>query len=302
MAGLVAACMPPPSDPGQSTTTTDGETVEAAKRRPPSGGVPFTSSSLWNSTLPQGSWVDNPGLRAAPWWVNDESYSIPVVYSSASDPVVAVQVPATWGWPADTLSLPIPAGVTGAQGTDGSIVIVANNVAYNFWQFQRTDTTHATANAYGEANTVTGTGWGSSNPFLGAGIRAAGSSAVAGLITGSDLAGSVIHHALAVSLPGSLLSSAYVAPAISSDGGGGPIPMGARLGIPAGTPMPAGLSPIGQTVWNTLLTYGAFVVDQHNDSAPAILYADPNSVPTSTIEPLRSGDLNLIMPYVRIAQ
>ena len=66
-----------------------------------------------------------------------------------------------------------------------------------------------------------------------------------------------------------------MAPAIDGGGGGGSIPVGARIGIPAGTPMPGGLSSIGMRMWNTLLRYGAYVVDQHGGSAPVIFYADP---------------------------
>lgn len=305
----LAGCVPS----GTVTPTAAPVTTPAPAPAPaPSGtaDVPFSAASPWNTPLATGTpWRDEPRLRAEHWWVNYESYSIPVVRGSAGDPLVAVSVPASWGWPAGTLTLHVPVGVTGATGTDGALAVVSDGVAYDFWQFQRADATHASAAAYAEASTATGTGFGTAHPFLGAGIRAAGSSTLAGLLTGTDVTGPAeIRHALAVSLLGSELRSDFVPPAIANEGPGdtGTIPMGSRLGIPAGTPMPTGLSPLGQRIWRALVTYGAFVVDQHGGSSPVILYADPLSVPAGSIGPVREfwngvpSDLDRIMPFVRV--
>jgi hypothetical protein len=233
--------------------------------------------------------------------VNDEDHSIPVVHSSPSDPVVTVSVPSSWGRPGGAIQLHVPADVTGAAGTDGTLTVVSDGIAYDFWQFQRFDAEHAQASAWATAP-LDGSGTGSESPFVGAGVRAAGTSAYAGLLTGADIGGDDFRHALAVSLLPSELSGGHVAPAIAGEAGSGSIPMGARLGIPAGTPMPAGLSPIGQHLWNTLVTYGAIVVDRHGGSAPVVFYADPRSVSPDTVAPLRSGELDRIMPAVRVAQ
>jgi hypothetical protein len=281
--GVAAGCAPP---------NTGAVSVDA----------PFASSSPWNTPISTTGWRDEPALRSGHWWVNDEEFSVPVVYANGDDPLLGVQVPDSWGWPGGTIWVRAPADVTGAAGSDRTLVIVSGDVVYTFWQFQRIDDGNATAAAYGQSNIHTGTGWGSQNPFFGAGTRAAGSSGLGGLIRGSDLGLDTIPHALAVSLTGAELSGTFVAPAISQDGGSGSIPMGSRLGIPTGTPMPGGLSAVGRTVWNTLVTYGAFVVDQHSGAAPVILYADPRSVAPESIAPLRGSDLDLIMPFVRVAQ
>jgi hypothetical protein len=313
----VAGCVPsaPGGQSAPAPAPVTAPALAAAPAPPPSGSwaTPFAASSPWNT--PIGStvaWRDEPALRADHWWLNYESYSIPVVEGAASDPLVAVSVPESWGWPGGTLHVHVPAAVTGADGTDGALVVVSDGIAYNFWQFTRVDATHAGAVAYGEANIASGTGFGTASPFLGAGIRAAGSSGLAGLITGADTAsGTVLHHALAVSLLGAELRDGFVAPAIAQDGGGGytgTIPMGARLGVPAGTAMPAGLSAFGQSIWNTLVTYGAFVVDRHGGTAPVQLYADPFSVASGPIETARvywngaPSDLDRIMPYVRVVR
>jgi len=264
---------------------------------------PFADSSPWNSPIPTGvGWRDEPTLRAGPSWVNDESYSIPLVRSAPTDPLVAVSVPSTWGWPGGVAQVHVPSDVTGASGADGALSVVDGGAVFDFWQFQRSDADHATATAWA-ATWLNGAGVGRQSPFLGAGIRAAGTSGYGGLITSGDLTGpGDFRHALAVSLLGSEVGGPHVAPAIAGDGGSGSVPIGARLGIPRGTPMPGGLSSIGQRMWNTLMTYGAYVVDRHSGSAPVIFYADPRSVSPGTVAPLRDGDLAAIMPAVRVQQ
>jgi hypothetical protein len=312
-AALVAGCLPPSSDtnaakPSASTTTTRPAVTTTTVTPAPGADRPFNAASPWNTPLAPGTrWRDDARLRADHWWVNRESYSIPVVHGEASDPMVAVSVPASWGWPAGVLQLHIPADVTGAVGTDGALTIVSDGIAYDFWQFRRVNATHASASAYAQAD-LAGTGVGTSRPFRGAGIRSAGSSGLGGLITAQDVRGAEIPHALAVSVLGSLLQPAFVAPAIAGDGHAtaGAVATGARLGIPAGTPVPSGLSPLGEQIWRALVTYGAYVVDQHTGTSPVVLYAEPFGVPGAPIEPVRvfwngpPSDLDRIMPFVRV--
>jgi hypothetical protein len=264
---------------------------------------PFSSTSPWNTPIPtDAAWRDEPALRAGHSWVNDEQYSIPLVRSAPTDPLVSVSVPSSWGWPGGVTQVHVPADVTGASGSDGSLTVVDGGAVFDFWQFQRTDAGHAHAAAWA-ATWLSGSGVGARSPFLGAGIRAAGTSGFGGLITNDDMTGpGDFRHALAVSLLGTELNGSFVAPAINGESGSGSIPMGARLGIPRSTPMPSGLSPIGQRTWNTLVRYGALAVDRHDGSAPVVFYADPRSVSPATIAPLRSGDLDLIMPAVRVVQ
>ena len=264
---------------------------------------PFADSSPWNARLGAVGWRDAPELRNGHSWVNLEQYSTPIVYGGDADPVVAVSVPSSWGWPAGIANVHIPVGVGGAAGSDGSLVVVNGGIVYNFFQFQRSGVGSGSASAWA-ATYLDGPGWGRLSPFLGAGVRASGASGMGGLIAGGDLSGDDFRHALAATLPWSSLSKAFVLPAIASDGGGGGIPMGARLGIPAGSPMPGGLSIMGVRMWNTLVRYGAYVVDQHGGSAPVVFSADPRSVGAEKVDPLRNagGDLDKIMPYVRVVQ
>ncbi len=266
---------------------------------------PFASSSPWNTPIGAVGWRDAPELRAGHSWVNDESDSIPVVRSGPGDPSVTVSLPPSWGWPGGVVQVNIPFGVTGAAGSDHTLVVIQDGIAWDFYNFTRTGPNSGSASAGAASYHDVGSGWGRANPFLGGGVRAAGASALGGLITSGDLVGGDdFRHALAVSLLNSGLAGGFVAPAIAGGGGSGSIPVGARLGIPPGTPMPGGLSGIGVRMWNTLARYGAYVVDQHGGSSPVVFYADPRSVAPDTVAPLRAGggDLDRIMPAVRVIQ
>ena len=92
-----------------------------------------------------------------------------------------------WGYPGGTVSVHMPAAANGAAGTDGELIVIDGDVAYNFWQFKRTSTTTASAASFGQENIVTGDGWGSKSPFLSAGITAAGASQLGGLIVKAGL-------------------------------------------------------------------------------------------------------------------
>jgi len=258
--------------------------------------------SPWNTPLSSGTtWHDKAALRAQDWWVNYASYSNPVYISKSSDPVVTVNATGSWGWPTAALRVHVPAGAGASAGTDQSIVIIDGTTAYDFWIFQRTGTNTATAGAYGESNVVTGTGFGTLSPWMGAGIRAAGSSGLGGEIYGTELS-TGIHHALAIAAPGGFFCAdvpagnpnGYVAPAIYNDGSC----EGVRVGIPAGTAMPSGLTLQGQNLWKALQTYGAYNVDTAGGGT-VILNADPNSVPSTDLSAMW-GDLHVIDQYVRV--
>jgi hypothetical protein len=257
----------------------------------------FRASSLWNTPIANESvsWADEPGLRSGSWWVNWDSYSNPVVISKSSDPQVDVTVPSSWGWPAGTLKLRIPAGVTGAAGTDASLVIVDGTTVYDFWQFTRNSST-GSASAYAKNDVVTGSGWGSMSPSkVGAGIRAAGSSGLAGEIYGNELTQGIFHALAFASTSDAGLDGPTRPPAVSSDG-----PAEAtRVGIPPGTSKPGGLSVQGSKVWDALQTYGAWLVDRTSGASPCIFNADPRSVPKADIDALLA-DLDKITPSIRV--
>ncbi|MCT4495642.1 hypothetical protein [Bosea minatitlanensis] len=157
----------------------------------------------------------------------------------------------------------MPAAANGAAGTDGELIVIDGDVAYNFWQFKRTSATTASAASFGAENIVTGDGWGSKSPFLGAGITAVGASQLGGLLVKDEVNDGSIDHALQLVVDSKLVQSGAIGQAIASDGSSasGIVKEGQLLAIPPGTPMPAGLSKLGQEVFTALQKYGAYVVD-----------------------------------------
>lgn len=261
----------------------------------------FRSDSLWNTPIAAQtvSWRDEPKMRAGSWSVSRDSYSTPVVFSQPSDPIVDVTVPGSWGWSAGVVQLRIPAGVTGSPDANGALVVVDGTTAYDFFVFNRASDTSATAQARGQSDIVTGSGWGSPSPSQGAGTYGAGSNGLAGLVMGHELTEG-LRHALAVGMTGQVLAQGFVPPAIAGDGaGGGSIPEGSRLGIPPDIARPAGLSPQGNSLWEALQTYGGWVVQQEGGSAPGVFHCDPNSVSDGDLDAFL-GALDSITPHLRV--
>jgi len=263
---------PAPTTPPTTTTTDAGTTadasttVDAAPSTPAPHLAPFSATSSWNTPVPSTAtytalgWPAPTGYNYGVAW---DSYSPAIYTGQSTDPLVQVSIPNSWGWPAQTLAIRMPAGATGASGTDGEVLAMDGTTVHNFWQFKRTSTTTATCSAYGRTDVVTGTGWGSKSPFLSAGIVAAGSSELAGLLVQAETDAGEIEHALAIALDFGLQKPGAVGEAISSDGSSstGIAQEGERLAIPPAKPMPSGLSPLGQKVFRATQKYGVFSID-----------------------------------------
>lgn len=262
--------------------------------------VPFSSTSDWNTpvstnaTYTSLNWPSSTGYNYS---VNWDSYSPAVYVASASDPTVQVSVPSGWGYPGGTISLQVPASVTGAAGSDGELLVVDGNTVYDFWQFDRTSNTTATAASYAEANVATGTGFGTQSPFLAAGITAIGSSQLGGLLVQAETDTGQINHALELQVNSSLVASGFTGPAIAGDGSSsnGIVKEGELLAIAQGAAMPAGLSPLGQEVFHALQQYGAYVVDVAGGTTA--LQAQANGYSAATITAL-DQDLGSILPML----
>ncbi len=174
------------------------------------GQRPFAARSSWNTPIPSGARYVNIGMPPVEinnYWVDWDFYAPAVWFSHPSDPLVKVTHPSGWGYPAGTLEIHLPDGITGAKGGDHSILVVDGTKVYNMWQFNRTSATTATAKAFAQADVLSGTGWGayrSDGQPLGAGITAAGHSMLAGLLIQSETDGGEIRHALQLSVDGRL--------------------------------------------------------------------------------------------------
>jgi hypothetical protein len=263
------------------------------------GQTPFTATSSWNTPVPaSATFAPMTWPSGVVYSVGWSSYSAPIYVAAPTDPLVQVDCPASWGWPANP-SFRIPAGATGAPGTDGEIVVIDGTTVENLWQFDRTSDTAGTAQAFAATDVITGSGWGTASPFLAAGIMAAGSSELAGMVVQAETDAGEIHHALQLEMPAPVNMPGYSRNAIAGDGQSstGPLKEGDRLAIPMSTPMPTGLSPLGQTVFQALQTYGGFDIDS-TDCCTVATRAQQNAYDQATMNALLS-DVTRIFPLLQ---
>ena len=280
--------------------TEDRFTTKMGDRMYSLGTVPFSPASEWNQTIAQGASYTNinwPASTGYNYSVNWESFSPAVYIASASDPLVQIRVPATWGHPGGTISVRMPTSASGAVGTDGELIVIDGNNVYNFWQLDRTSATTATAAAYAWTDVVSGSGWGSSQPFLGAGTTAIGSNMLGGLLVQAETDKGEINHALQLVVDYALVKPGFTGDAIAGDGGNpnGIVTEGDHLGIPPGTPMPSGLSELGQKVFRAMQNYGAYVVDVAG--GVTVVRAQANAYDARTMEALWK-DMGKITPLL----
>lgn len=287
---------------------------------------PFAATSPFNTPTPATTkWYDHPllhdpvpGETVRHWYVNEASMR--VVHATASDPLATFTLPPfvdptfNRNRPASTFAFRCP--LTAQPGTDEDhILFIVDDTTGDYvelWQAVRTGSA-ITAQGWARGNIATGSAVGGLVATGGnnAGVRAANFSWAAGLITGADLAAVKIDHALVVALGyGYLSNTAWRSPATAPDNGGhsGPFEMGTKLGIPAGTPTPAGLSPFGVALFDALVKYGAYVGDFAGTPYP-MFYADAGSVAEADPRIRRlftwwdgwTADMDRIGPLVRVA-
>jgi hypothetical protein len=298
------------------------------------GTRPFAAASPFNTPTPANTqWFDHQLLHVSSkgnpmqWYPGIGGDPI-TWYGSATDPVWTV----TMGWgpsgtagyvdlarsrnnPPFTESWHLPANLAIGQGFDKILCIVDTTTGnyLDVWNAIVDPVTHTvkTGNpnfnggqgGWGRGNIVTGNGAGRLD--TNDGVRASNFSWIAGCITGHDLASGIIDHALAVAAPNWLgKASNWIAPATCGDADWpGPMAMGTKIGIPAATPTPAGLSATGIAVFNALRKYGAYLGDFAGGEWP-VVYTDANTVTVANGAPLQNwngGIWDAICPLLRIA-
>ncbi|WP_456802313.1 hypothetical protein [Bradyrhizobium sp. USDA 4474] len=258
------------------------------------GQRPFSPSSSWNrpvgadAAFTKLNWPAPNGYNYSVAW---ESYSPSIRQGSASDPLVSVAYPPGWGYVGGLIHVRMPLEASGAAGTDGELLVIEGEVIHNFWQFKRQGVHLAAAQSYGAANLLKDSGWGERR--RGAGITAAGSSQLAGLLVQAETDSGEIEHALQISIERSLAKPGHSGEAIASDGTNptGIIQEGDRLAIPPNINMPSDLSPLGQKVFRAYQKFGAFVVDVAGGVTN--LRAQANAYDEQTIARLRHDLLKL---------
>lgn len=308
---------------GRDVGTIPASNLATAGRIPASGGgswtkqqvmlKPFAPTSPWNTPIPAGARFTRTSTFAGDsGFMTSEKNSVPLYFASPSDPILTFTLAKSSG--TKVFQVRGPASLTPADDADLQVTIVdlGTNHVWDFMGVSRTGATTFNATAFGDGD-LNGTGFGyfpaGGGARVRAGVRASGASWLGGLVTGENLAQGAIDHALSIAVGNDDLKAAFVPPAVEFDGNGastyrGTLPMGTRLGIPPGTPRPAGMSPLGDMIFDALVTYGGFVIDRNTGFN---LFADARTVPVSVLIPVRrpqssgpGSDLQKIVPLVQI--
>ena len=274
---------------------------------------PFAPTSPWNTPIPAGARFTRTATFAGDsGFMTSEKNSVPLYVASPTDPILTFTVAKGSG--NVVFQVRGPAALTPANDADLEVTIVdlATKHVWDFMGVARTGATSFRATAYGDGD-LNGTGFGyfpaGGGTRVRAGVRASGASWLGGLVTGENLRQGAIDHALAIAVGNDDLKAAFVPPAVEFDANGastyqGTLPMGTRLGIPPGTPRPAGMSALGNMIFDALVTYGGYVIDRNSGFN---LFGDARTVPESVLIPVRRpmahapwSDLQQIVPLVQI--
>jgi hypothetical protein len=293
----------PPNDPGLFVANFDPIKM------------PIPSNAVWTDyQILRTLNADGTGGRREFWFECMPNGNCAKVYTGTSaDQPWSANVPNFEGRLAQTLPLFIPAGASPNIGADKALTIINNNIAYDFWNVTNFNTTARTFNCgawaccyidgspggvlpgknYWVASKSTGDGPIAGQDFTSGktgGARACNINWAAGCVSRSDLTTGVINHALVVATPANMRAAASVNPFTGYETSGpptGPIENGARIGIPAASARPAGLTPIGNMVFDALKKFGAYLVD--GTGAPQICFftdGGQNAVNESEVDSL----------------
>jgi hypothetical protein len=273
-----------PSTPHSPTTTTTTTMTTRPPQVPPPNTPPppppapgtrdatqwpFAATDPWNTPLGSGATFDSgPTItwgQGANGGGNSDYYAIPVYYASNSDPQVTVDLAPGQGGGSQPgpHTIWLPAGALPAVGGDHSIVIIEpdRRHADDMWLFDRGTLTYGAFLHY-DLQGPAWIGW----------MRGAGTSFLGGLIRPSEIRAGTIPHALAFASSGLQPPNAPpcpIWPAQTCDGS----QEAGLLAIPSSTPKPGGLSPLASAMWDALVRYGAYDIDNAGGN---VFYTESN--------------------------
>ena len=229
---------------------------------------PFASTSPWNVPIGSGarfasasdpSTLDVQALSGVN--IDAGAYSQPIYRASATDPLRTVTD--SHG----STQYRIPDAATPAQGSDADLHVVdpTDHWVDECWKAQRLPTGDLSC-GYHVRTDLTGSG-------VVGGVRAAGVSAVGGLIRQWELDSGQIHHTIALALPFAAQAGGPIWPATAQDTNAasyrGHIPLGSLLAIPSSVDVTTlGLSPGGLVLARALQDFGAYDVDSTGTGVP----------------------------------
>jgi hypothetical protein len=187
----------------------------------------------------------------------------------------------------------IPRAAEPAPDWDGlTVVVQPGGIALEFYAPIKLSSGKWVSEMYSFTDALVGKGIGFED-----GRRASMVPCYAGAIREIDLRRGRIDHALAVTAPPSMLTAAFVYPAITFDSNcsiyRGTLPMGTRLVSPAAslTGQPAARTALGRVIAEAAETYGIFVVDTGGNGITIVTEAGMSVSDMTRYEPDLQSDL-----------
>lgn len=255
-----------------------GQVTGAVAGGPPGGGPELFPNSFFDHSVANQPVAANSSTLVANMVRQYKTHygsigvnRMPIFTVPAAQPTVSISVESgCYSFLPNTgTEIPIPSGAYNSRTSD-DFMIVTRTATGDDWELWRaTDASGRWSACWGgRLNQVSSTGVYPA-PF---GMSASGISYLATTITEADVASGQIHHAIAMQV---VDCNGSVAPADRTDCGSstGAPSEGTWFRLPAGTPMPAGLTPLARMVFSALQTYGAVVVDH----AGAVMIEAENS-------------------------
>ncbi|MFT4164804.1 MAG: hypothetical protein QM650_06140, partial [Microlunatus sp.] len=192
---------------------------------------PFASSSPFNLPIvtapaldPSSAAMVSRFSRSNQANANLVAYGVPIYTADPGAATVTVTCTYSWGQcPFD--QVPIPAGATPNTGSDGVLVVLQGDLAYELWQAKSGNSSWtASWGAVNNISSVDGWGWGGSG-------TGSGASRAAGVVRVAEIEAGVIDHALVVQTD-TVCADVVRTPALKTDGDSRRsdcIPEGARI-------------------------------------------------------------------------
>lgn len=194
------------------------------------------------------------------------------------------------------LYIHVPVGALPTPGWDGNTAIIQpdGTAVEMYAPIKMSDGTWV-AMMYSVTNALTGQGVGAEN-----GRTASMIENYAGVLRDMDVTSGTISHALAITVPASMLAQGFIGPALAFDSNSsnysGTLPMGSHLALPLDLPLGSlGLeTPLGLEMAKAAQSYGMFIVDQGGGGISVVTQDAPKSAALTTWSPAEQHDLDVI--------
>lgn len=201
------------------------------------------------------------------------------------------------------LRVRVPAGAVPPPESDGHMVVVQpDGRALELYSAVVLSDGTLVSQQYSFTDALGGMGVGPEN-----GRRASMIPSYAGIITDMDMRRGRIEHALALLVPASMLTTAFVWPALAFDSRPnytGTVPMGGRLALPPDIQVPNMRlkTDFGRMVARAAQDYGMYVVDRGGSGITVLTQHEPRSPALARREPAVEEDLKTIFRHAQLVR